>query len=298
MEYILKTESLTKKYGNRAVVNNVNMTIKKGDIYGFIGKNGAGKTTLMRMVLSMANTTSGSFQLFEGLSPKEAGKKIGSLIEAPGLYQNKTAFENMKQFALLTDSTDSEINEILEYVGLANTGNKKVKNFSLGMRQRLGIAITMLGNPEFLVLDEPVNGLDPAGMKEVRELIIRLNQERGITVLISSHLLEELSKMATVYGIINNGVLVEEISADELEKKSQKKLLIEVNQIEKAIELLKQASISEADITSGEDTIILRNNIENSAQLNRLLVENGIEVSRLEIVNESLENYMVKKIGG
>ena len=190
-------------------VNNVNMTIHKGDIYGFIGKNGAGKTTFKRLVLGTAFLTKGEIKLFGGEPFDKARRKIGSLIEAPGLYKNCTAYENLKQFSLIYGGTDAEIKEILSLVGLAATGNKKAGKFSLGMRQRLGIAIALLGNPEFLVLDEPVNGLDPAGMKEVRDLILKLNHEKNITILISSHLLDELSKIVTRYGSINDGMLIE-----------------------------------------------------------------------------------------
>ena len=216
METVLKTVGLSKKYGSRYVVRGVNMTINKGDIYGFIGKNGAGKTTFMRVILGLSEPTEGSFELFGGISREEAGRKTGALIEAPGIYPNCTAKENMKRFALLKGADANSIDGILEFVGLGDVGNKKAGKFSLGMKQRLGIAVALLGDPEFLVLDEPVNGLDPAGMKEVRDLIVKLNKERGITVLISSHLLDELSKIVTRYGIINNGVLVDELGAAEI----------------------------------------------------------------------------------
>ena len=296
MEYVLKTTGLTKKYGMRNVVDHVNMNIKKGEIYGFIGRNGAGKTTLMRMILGLAKPTEGSFELFEGLEGAEAGRKMGSLIENPCLYDGVTAFENMKRFAILNDVPDEEINAILQYVGLGEVGKKKVKQFSLGMKQRLGIAIAMLGNPEFLVLDEPVNGLDPAGMKEIRELIIRLNKEKGITVLISSHLLEELSKLVTMYGIINNGQLIEEISAEDLETKCQRKLLIEVDDEKRAREIIK-TNYNDIPIKEEENTLIVTGLIEESGKVNKLLVENGIEVKRLEYLSESLENYFMKRIG-
>lgn len=204
METILQTTNLSRQFGKKMAVNNVNMTIHKGDIYGFIGKNGAGKTTFMRLVLGTAFPSKGEIKLFDGEPFDKARRKIGSLIEAPGLYKNCTAYENLKQFSLIYGGTDAEIKEILSLVGLADTGNKKAGKFSLGMRQRLGIAIALLGNPEFLVLDEPVNGLDPAGMKEVRDLILKLNHIKNITILISSHLLDELSKIVTRYGIIND----------------------------------------------------------------------------------------------
>ena len=170
MEVILKTNNLTKVYGVRKVVDGVNMTIKKGEIYGFIGKNGAGKTTFMRMILSLTSITKGKVELFGGKRIEEVGCKIGSLIEAPGLYKNATAYENLKRFSILYGADESKINEILKFVNLHKTGKKKAKDFSLGMRQRLGIAIALLGEPEFLVLDEPINGLDPKGIKEIRDV--------------------------------------------------------------------------------------------------------------------------------
>ena len=177
METILKTVNLTKVYGRRTVVDGVSMTINKGDIYGFIGKNGAGKTTFMRTVLSLTSITSGKVELFGGKKIEEVGNKIGSLIEAPGLYKNATAYENLKRFSILYGADESKINNILKFVNLDKTGKKKAKDFSLGMRQRLGIAIALLGEPEFLVLDEPINGLDPAGIKEIRDVISNVDTE-------------------------------------------------------------------------------------------------------------------------
>ena len=213
MEYLLETRQLTKVYDNRAVVDRVDLHINRGDIYGLIGKNGAGKTTIMRMVLSLAFPTDGEIYMFGEKSNGRSDRRIGSLIEAPGIYRNLSAKENMKMFSTLYGTDFSGIDSILEYVGLGETGDKKAGSFSLGMKQRLGIAITLLGNPEFIVLDEPVNGLDPAGMKDVRDLIIRLNKEKGVTFMISSHLLDELSKMVNKYAILNEGRLVEEITS-------------------------------------------------------------------------------------
>lgn len=217
MEYVLRTDKLTKCFGDKKAVNKVSMQIKKGDIYGFIGKNGAGKTTLMRLVLGVAEPSDGRITLFNGQPLSYARHHIGALLEYPCLYKNCTAYENLKRFSLLTDSNNKQINNILKLVGLDKVGNKKVGKFSLGMKQRLGIGIALLGDPEFLISDEPVNGLDPTGIKEIRDVILRLNHERGITFLISSHLLDELAKIVTTYGIINDVVLIEQISAAELE---------------------------------------------------------------------------------
>lgn len=297
METVLKTNGLSKKFGSRYVVRGVSMTVNRGDIYGFIGKNGAGKTTFMRVVLGLSAPTEGSVELFGGLSREEAGKKIGALIEAPGIYPNCTAKENMKRFALLKGADEADIDGILDFVGLGDVGKKKAGKFSLGMKQRLGIAIALLGNPELLVLDEPVNGLDPTGMKEVRDLILKLNRERGITVLISSHLLEELAKTATRYGIINDGVLVDELDASEIKAHGQHKIRIVVDDVEKATELLKAALTDTPFFVNGHavDVVV---GPERSAELNSLLVRNGIAVSSLSAVTDGLEKYFIEKVGG
>ena len=296
METILKTNSLTKVYGTRKVVDGVSMTINKGDIYGFIGKNGAGKTTFMRMILSLASITNGEVELFDGKNILEVGNKIGSLIEAPGLYKNATAYENLKRFSILYGADESKINEILKFVNLHKTGKKKAKDFSLGMRQRLGIAIALLGEPEFLVLDEPINGLDPKGIKEIRDVILKLNKEKGITFLISSHLLDELAKVVTRYGIIDNGVLLEEISAEELIENCKNKLIIKTNNNEKAKKLIEN-EYSVKDIEINDNTLVLYSNLDNSAEINKLLIDKGIKVSEIYTKVDSLEEYFIRKIG-
>lgn len=220
MDVILQTKNLTKKYGNKIVVDHVSMTICKGDIYGFIGKNGAGKTTLIRMVCGLAKPTIGNLSLFGSDHLVENRAKLGTVIESPALFPNMTARENLIVQCKLQNITDlRKIDEILELVGLHDTNKKKAKNFSLGMRQRLAIAIALIGEPELLILDEPTNGLDPEGIKEIRELIVHLNQARGLTVLISSHILGELSKFATRYGIIHKGKLIEELTEEDLWKR-------------------------------------------------------------------------------
>ncbi len=220
MDVILQTKNLTKKYGNKIVVDHVSMTICKGDIYGFIGKNGAGKTTLIRMVCGLAKPTIGNLSLFGSDHLVENRAKLGTVIESPALFPNMTARENLIVQCKLQNITDlRKIDEILELVGLHDTNKKKAKNFSLGMRQRLAIAIALIGEPELLILDEPTNGLDPEGIKEIRELIVHLNQAKGLTVLISSHILGELSKFATRYGIIHKGKLIEELTEEDLWKR-------------------------------------------------------------------------------
>lgn len=296
METILKTTALSKQFGKKLAVNNVNMTIQKGDIYGFIGKNGAGKTTFMRMVLGTAFPTNGEIELFGSRDLNKARHRIGSLIEAPGLYKNYTAYQNLKQFSLIYGGTEEEIQSILRLIGLENTGKKKAGKFSLGMKQRLGIGIALLGNPDFLILDEPVNGLDPAGMKEVRDLILRLNEERNITILISSHLLDELAKLVTRYGIINDGVLVEEVTAEELEKRCSHRLVFTVDDTAKAVGALSPVVPAE-NITVENSQVVLTSHLEEAAALNRLLIEQGIVVNGMQIQTDGLEQYFMKRIG-
>mgnify|MGYP001112837681 CR=1 FL=1 len=296
MESVLKTINIVKKYGDKIVLNNINMNINKGDIYGFIGKNGAGKTTFMRVVLSLTNCNKGEVKFFDNKSIEEVGLKVGSLIEAPGLYKNASAYENLKRFSILYGADDSKINEILKMVGLNNTGKRKTKDFSLGMRQRLGIAIALLGEPDFLLLDEPINGLDPEGIKEIRDIIVKLNKEKNITFLISSHLLDELSKIVTRYGILNNGVLIEEIEADELKEKCKNKLIIECNNLERAKKLISK-NIDEKDIILKQNCLEIHSHLEASADINKTLVENGISVEAIYPKADSLEEYFMKRIG-
>lgn len=220
MNVILKTSHITKTYNHKPVVNDLSMTIHQGDIYGFIGKNGAGKTTLIRMIAGLAAPSSGSIELFGSSDLIKERAKIGTVIESPALFPNMTARENLIAQCHIANIKDLRVvDEVLELVGLHYTENKKAKNFSLGMRQRLAIAIALIGEPKFLILDEPTNGLDPEGIKEIRDLILHLNQEKQITVLISSHILSELSKFATRYGIIHNGSLIEEFTEEELWKR-------------------------------------------------------------------------------
>lgn len=294
METILKTTDLTKRFGHKLAVNKVNMTINKGDIYGFIGKNGAGKTTFMKMILNLTYKTSGDISLFEGNLSK--GHKIGSLIEAPGLYRNATAYENMYRFSLIYGGNKNDIKELLKLVGLSKVGKKKVKDFSLGMKQRLGIAISLLGNPEFLVLDEPINGLDPAGIKEIRDIILKLNKEKGITFLISSHLLDELSKVVTKYGIINNGVLIEEVSSKELIDRCKNRLVISTSDLNKTKEVLKSI-VNEEDIIIKNNEIEILSHVEEGEMINKYLSEHDIFASKICPILDSLEDYFIEKIG-
>lgn len=296
MEYIVQTQELTKKYGQRAAADRVSMHIAKGDIYGFIGKNGAGKTTTMKMILGTCFPTSGSIELFGKPADEAARTRIGSLIEDPGLYRHCTAYENMRRFALLWGVDYKEIDPLLQLVQLADTGKKKVREFSLGMRQRLGIALAMLGNPELLVLDEPVNGLDPAAIKLVRDVILQINSERGVTVLISSHLLGELSKLATRYGIIHLGRLVDEVSADELEARCARTLDIRCRDIEIAQRTLAERFGITGCAVQG-DLLRLRQWQAETDQINQALVEAGAGVCDLHVSAADMEDYFIERIG-
>lgn len=220
MQYVLETNALTKQYKNFTALNGLTMHIPKGAIYGFVGRNGAGKTTLIRLICGLQEPSSGSYCLY-GIKNTDAKivrsrRRMGAVVETPSIYLDMTARDNIRQqYQILGIPSESGIDELLQLVGLLDTGNKKVKNFSLGMRQRLGIAVALAGNPDFLILDEPVNGLDPQGIIEMRELILKLNQQHGITILISSHILDELARLATNYGFIDGGHLLKEMSAEE-----------------------------------------------------------------------------------
>ena len=296
MSQVLNTTNIVKKYGQNTVLDKINMNIEKGDIYGFIGKNGAGKTTFMRVVLGLTPKNDGEVKFFGDKSITEVGLKIGSLIESPGLYKNVSAAENLKRFSDLCGADYSKIDEILKIVGLGNVGNRKVKNFSLGMKQRLGIAVALLGDPEFLLLDEPINGLDPEGIKEIRDVILKLNKEKNITFLISSHLLDELSKVVTKYGIINQGVLVEEIDAKELKEKCKNKTVFEVDKPEKAGKIIKKL-LPKEELNITKDSVAVLSHIKNTGDINKKLVEEGILVSAIYTNSESLEDYFMKRIG-
>lgn len=295
MEYVLRTKSLTKKFGSKIAVNAVDMNVAKGDIYGFIGRNGAGKTTAMKLILGLLNATEGEIELFGGEPLEKARGRIGSLIEAPGIYKNCTAYENMKRFSIIYGGTDEDIAQLLKFVGLENTGNKKAGRFSLGMKQRLGMAIAMLGNPEFLILDEPINGLDPEGIKDVRNAVLNLNEQKGVTFLISSHLLDELAKIVTRYGIINNGVLTEEISAEDLNAMCESGLKVRVDDVEKAITaLLPLVPQEEIRVSDGE--LVLPLDVD-AAAVNELLVKGGVRVSELGAMRGDMEEYFIARLG-
>ena len=299
-EILLQTKALTKQYGHQKAVDNVDIHIKKGAIYGFIGRNGAGKTTCMRMIGGLAKPTSGEISMF-GYSGKDLSKvrsRVGCLIEAPGVYPNMTAKENIEMKCRLFGISKKGYAEgILDKVGLLNVGKKKTKNFSLGMKQRLGIGMALVGEPDLLVLDEPINGLDPQGIVEVRETIQKLAKERGMTICISSHILEELSKIATDYGIIHNGCLVQELTREELMKKCSERIELTLDNPKQAIPVLDDMGFSSYQVIDKEHIHIFER-LGESARLNMELAKAGIPVKGISITSEELENYFLRLTGG
>ena len=299
---VLKTYNITKKYGEQLAVDNVNMTIKKGDIYGFIGQNGAGKTTLIRLITGLIHKSGGEIELLGANEENELNKArtmVGSLIESPSLYTNMTARENLEVSRLVRNIPGKKcIDEVLELVGLKDVEKKKVKKFSLGMRQRLGIANALMGNPKLLILDEPINGLDPMGIVEIRELLKKINKEKDMTILISSHILSELSELATTYGIISNGKLIEEITAKQLSEKCRQYIDLKVDDTARAVILLeRELGISDYEVLE-DSNIKVFSNLDNVGEVNSLLSRSGIIVESISVKGENLEEYFMNKVGG
>ncbi|WP_194192004.1 ABC transporter ATP-binding protein [Clostridium chrysemydis] len=301
-EIICKMINLNKDYKKTSILKNINIEIKRGEIYGLIGENGAGKTTLIKILTGLIFKSSGKIELFNKHDEKNislARTKLGSIIETPALYLEMTAkqnleFQRIQKGILDKDCTDT----LLSLVNLNDTKNKKAKDFSLGMKQRLGLAIALLGDPELLILDEPLNGLDPTGIKDLRELLIKLNKEKGITIIISSHILSELHKLATCYGIIHKGKLVEEITALELDEKCKKHLFIEVSNIDEAINILKNSLNIKKIIGYPNNILKIYDHIEKGSQINECLALNNIYAKEITIKGDSLESYFLKSIGG
>ena len=296
MEYVLKTDRLTKEYAGRKVVDEVTLNVKRGDIYGFVGKNGAGKTTFIRMILGLTAPASGSFELLSEKDIFKARRRIGSLIESPALYSNMTALENICLLSTIIGADKSKSEDILRVVGLSDMGRKKVRDFSLGMKQRLGIALALVGDPEFIILDEPINGLDPTGIVEVRELLLKLKNDFGKTVFISSHILGELEKIATSYGIISRGKLVEEITAEELEKKCRGSTVLKTNNSEKSLKIIKDNLGIVNTEAKADGSIVIWDTVENIGMLTNELFENGITVSGISTSDNGVESYFIKKM--
>ena len=274
--------------------------MRQGAIYGLIGRNGAGKTTILRMIAGLASPTAGEIALF-GETGKRAlymTSRIGTLIETPGLYPNMSAAENLRLKCLaLSVRKKGVIAELLDTVGLSGAGNKRVKNFSLGMKQRLGIALALVGDPDLLVLDEPINGLDPQGIVEVRETLARLNRERGITFIVSSHILEELSKIATDYGIIHNGVLLQELTQEELLTRCSERIELRTDDTKRACVVLEEMSIRSYKVADA-GTIQIFERLNDSGSITMQLAQKGIKTLSITVRNEALEDYYLNLTGG
>ena len=302
MDDILKTYNLTKEFKNFCAVKNLNIHIKKGDIYGFLGQNGAGKTTTIRMFMGLIKPTSGEIELFSEKASNKNRKvleRIGSMIEYPGFYPNLTAGENLEIHRRMMGVQGKDcIGESLKLVGISDVKNKKVKEFSLGMKQRLGIARALLHHPEFLILDEPTNGLDPIGIKEIRELIIDLCKKQGITFLISSHILSEVQQMANKIGIIHKGELLEEISYDELQKRNRHYINIMVKNDKKASFVLEEKLGIKDYVIWGKNNLRVYERLQEVSNINKALVSNDLLIDEICLKVDNLEDYFIKLTGG
>jgi len=301
-EAVLELRNITKSYNGKRVSDGIDMTIKRGDIYGLIGRNGAGKTTLTRLIASLSKPDHGELSLFGETTEKgllEARRRMGCVIEMPALYPHLTAKQNLAYYQKLKGIPERDaVDKVLDIVGLTDTGKKKFKHFSLGMKQRLGIALALLGSPDFLILDEPTNGLDPMGIVEMREFIKRLNVDFGITILISSHLLGELSLLATRYGILEQGKMVKELTAEELAEACKESLSIVVENTAKAAQIL-ETHLNTTNFKLISDTEIrLYDGFDNPADINYLLVQNGIRVQSIQAHGANLEDYFMELVGG
>lgn len=300
MEYILETNNLEKKYGHFKVINNLNMHVPKGAIYGLIGKNGAGKTTLIRLLCGLQKPTFGTYTIY-GISNKnkkviESRKRIGAIIESPSICLDMTAEDNLKeQYKIIGLPNFDNLHEILKLIRLDNAGSKKAKHFSLGMKQRLGLGIAMVGNPDILILDEPINGLDPEGIIEIRELILKLNKEKGITFIISSHYLDELSKIATYYGFIDSCRIIKEISKEDLDQNFRKRIQINITNLKESVKYLEEKNIPYKVISNNIIDIYEKINVSN---LVIELSKRNCTINSFQEKGESLENYYLNLIGG
>lgn len=295
--YCIETNNLTYRFSkNEVILNNINLKVPQGSIYGFLGPNGAGKTTTLKLILGLLKKQEGEILIFNKQFEEnriEILKNIGSLIESPSLYAHLTAKENLKIWQKIYQCENSRIDEVLDVVGLSKTGNKKTAQFSLGMKQRLSIAISLLHNPLLLILDEPTNGLDPSGILEIRELLMKINSELKVSIVISSHLLSEIEKMVTHLGIINNGSILFQGTLDELhfKQKQTSYIVIETNDLSKTIEIIESNNIKPT-IVNGQITIP---NVDKTiiSQLNSQLISNNIDVSQISVIKDDLESIFM-----
>lgn len=301
-DIILTTKNLTKKYNNVVALENINMQIKQGEIYGLVGKNGAGKTTLLRILTGQTEPSQGELSLFHSTS-KEAinreRKRIGAIIETPSFYPYLSAYNNLEYYRIQRGIPGKNcVKQALEEVGLSDVGNKKYKSFSLGMKQRLGLALALMNKPELLLLDEPINGLDPFGIVEIRNLLLKLNQEKNITILISSHILSELSNLVTNYGFINNGKLMKQLSHDDLLKECNKYLELKVEQVEKMTALLETELNCTSYKVTPDKSIQIYDYLDRPAIISELAVKRGIGLNSINVKELNLENYFIQLVGG
>ncbi len=301
MEYVLETKDLTKIYGQKEAVKDVNLHIREGQIYGLIGRNGAGKTTIMRMISGLSIPTRGSYSLFgkTGLAMQKLLRNVGVLIEHPGLYPRFSAYENLKIKCIgMGISPKGYVEKLLKTVGLENTDPKKgCGTYSLGMRQRLGIALALVGDPRMIILDEPINGLDPQGIAEVRETLIRLRDEKEITIMISSHILDELAKVADSYGVIHEGTLLDEFSAEDLHVRSGKSLIIRTDNPAETVRILDAMNIRGAS-PEPDGSLRVGEGMERSAEISKAIVSAGIGLQEIYLRTMSLEEYYLGMTGG
>lgn len=296
--YIVETKKLSKRFHRQYAVHEIDMQIPKGAIYGLIGKNGAGKTTTMKMLCGLMKPSDGEMHLFQDAHKEYAYRRIGALIEHVGAYSDISAKENMQLKATGLGIHDkNQVEELLHLLQLDTVGKKPVKQFSLGMKQRLGIAMALLGNPDFLILDEPINGLDPQGIRDIRDILLQLHELKGITMMISSHNLNELAKIATHYGILKDGELIEQISQQELNQKCQDHLTLLVDDVAKTITLLEQELRIHEFSVSEQNHLHIFGEVD-SALLNAALLHHGIAIQQMYRQQQDLESYFLQKIGG
>lgn len=301
-EPILITKNLTKKYKNIVAISNIDMELKQGEIYGLVGKNGAGKTTLLRVITGQTFATTGEISLF-GTTSNEAlnkeRKRIGAIVETPSFYSYMTASQNLEYYRIQRGIPGKHcVDQALSEVGLSDVGNKKYKNFSLGMKQRLGLALALMNKPELLLLDEPINGLDPFGIVEIRNLLLKLNQEKNITILISSHILSELSNLVTYYGFINDGRMIKQLSHEELSRESNKYLELKVGNIEKMTALLETELGYTSYKVTPDNAIHIYKYLDQPAKISELAVRHGIGLNSINLKEVNLEDYFIQLIGG
>lgn len=296
---VIKLRDISKKRGQTEILNHLNMTVYQKDIYGFIGQNGAGKSTTMKIIMSLIKETQGQLELFDTLDNQINRSRIGAIIENPAFYPYMTAYENLKYYIQYKGIVEiNSIEKVLKMVGLENVRKKKYKNYSLGMKQRLGLALALINNPDLLILDEPLNGLDPQGIVELREILSHLNKKYGITMLISSHILDELEMIATRYGFIHQGQMIEEITAEKLQEKLKKYISLDVENIGLASITLEQKLHTENFKVMDDHTIYLSDFVNESSLVATTLIQEGVILNKMNISNVSLENYYLSLIKG